>query len=94
MLSAPGQSIDDRISKGCLLIVGHVDGSKTGSEARSRGFKLTCCVGEVCFSRARRDLCDTRDSNAMYLRRVDSKTDSLQALAGSSLTLRCSNRPD
>ena len=75
-------------------MVGRVDGSNTGSEAHSRGFKLTCCVGEVCFSQARRDLCDTRDSNAIYLRRVDSEIDPLQALAGSSLTLRYSDRRD
>ena len=75
-------------------MVGCVNGSNTGSGARSIGFKLTCCVGEVCFSQARRDLCDTRDSNAIYLRRIDSEMYSLQALAGSSLMLRYSDRPD
>ena len=69
-------------------MIARIDGSYTGNEARSRGSKPTCCVGEVCFSQARRDLCDTRDSDATYFGRTDSKLDFLQALAGNSCTMR------
>lgn len=71
-------------------MIGRIDGSNTGNEARSRGFTLTCWVGEVCSSQARRDLCDTRDRNATYLRRIDSELISLQALSRNSWTLRYS----
>lgn len=65
-------------------MIGRIDGSNYVNEARSRGFKLTCCVGEVWFSEARRDLCDTRDSNATCLGGVDSELDSRRTLAGNS----------
>ena len=68
-------------------MIERIDGSNNINVARSTGFQLTCCVGEIGFNHARRDLCDTRDSNATYLRRVDSGLDSLQALAGNSRTL-------
>ena len=68
-------------------MIERIDGSNNVNEARNSGFQLTCCVREIWFSHARRDLCDTRDSNATYLRRVDSEVDSLQALAGNSRTL-------
>ena len=69
-------------------MIGRIDGNNTGNETRGRGFKLTCCVGELCFSQAPRDLCDRIDSTASYLRRIDSELGSLQALAGKSWTLR------
>ena len=69
-------------------MIARIDGSYTGNEACSRGFKRTCCVGEVCFSQARRDLCDTRNSDATYFRRTDSKLNFVQALAGNSCTMR------
>ncbi len=69
-------------------MIGRFDGSNTGNEARNRGSSLARCIGEVCFSQARRELCDTKDSNATYLGGTDSELDPLRALAGNSLTLR------
>ena len=49
-------------------MIGRIDGSNTGNEARGRGLKLICYVGEFCFCQAPRDLCDRLDRNASYLK--------------------------
>ena len=69
-------------------MIGRVDEGSTGNEARNRGSSMAWCVGEACFSQARRELYDTRDSNATYLGGIDSKVDSLRTLAGNLSTLK------
>ena len=48
-------------------MIERIDGSNNINEARSTGFQLTCCVGEIWFNHARRDLCDIETAMQLTL---------------------------